>query len=195
VVSAADLSFLHRSRYFFFQVAPSALNYLQNCTISHCRRTSERWQQPRGTADERGRCARPLDTTVRNLPPQKSAWRQPTWGGVCAALCVVHLKQKSDKVLQSTAYRNLDRDTQGTNIGVQLMDVQVRARGFMGTGIWRDTKGPSTATGCSPTEAGLHEATRRMKNCVFWDVTPCGSCKNRRFGRTWRLHRRGDKNR
>jgi hypothetical protein len=23
-----------------------------------------------------------------------------------------------------------------------------------------------------------------MKNCVFWDVTPCGSCKNRRFGGT-----------
>jgi hypothetical protein len=21
-----------------------------------------------------------------------------------------------------------------------------------------------------------------MKNCVFWDVTTCGSCKNRRFG-------------
>jgi hypothetical protein len=21
-----------------------------------------------------------------------------------------------------------------------------------------------------------------MKNCVFWDVTPCGSCKNRHFG-------------
>jgi hypothetical protein len=21
-----------------------------------------------------------------------------------------------------------------------------------------------------------------MKNDVFWDVTPCGSCKNRRFG-------------
>jgi hypothetical protein len=21
-----------------------------------------------------------------------------------------------------------------------------------------------------------------MKNYVFWDVTPCGSCKNRRFG-------------
>jgi hypothetical protein len=21
-----------------------------------------------------------------------------------------------------------------------------------------------------------------MKNCVFWDVTPCGSCKNRCFG-------------
>jgi hypothetical protein len=20
-----------------------------------------------------------------------------------------------------------------------------------------------------------------MKNAVFWDVTPCGSCKNRRF--------------
>jgi hypothetical protein len=23
-----------------------------------------------------------------------------------------------------------------------------------------------------------------MKNNVFWDVTPCGSCKNRRFGGT-----------
>jgi hypothetical protein len=21
-----------------------------------------------------------------------------------------------------------------------------------------------------------------MKNCVFWDVTPCGTCNNRRFG-------------
>jgi hypothetical protein len=26
-----------------------------------------------------------------------------------------------------------------------------------------------------------------MKNGVFWDVTPCGSCKNRRIGGTWRL--------
>jgi hypothetical protein len=23
-----------------------------------------------------------------------------------------------------------------------------------------------------------------MKNCVFWDVAPCGSCKNRRCGGT-----------
>jgi hypothetical protein len=23
-----------------------------------------------------------------------------------------------------------------------------------------------------------------MKNSVIWDVTPCGSCKNRRFGGT-----------
>jgi hypothetical protein len=34
-----------------------------------------------------------------------------------------------------------------------------------------------------------------MKNSVFWDVTPCGSCKNRRFGETWRLHHQGNKNR
>jgi hypothetical protein len=27
-----------------------------------------------------------------------------------------------------------------------------------------------------------------MKNVVFWDVTPCGSCKNRRSGRTSGLH-------
>jgi hypothetical protein len=34
-----------------------------------------------------------------------------------------------------------------------------------------------------------------MKNDVFWDVPPCGSCKNRRFGGTWRLLHQGDKNR
>jgi hypothetical protein len=34
-----------------------------------------------------------------------------------------------------------------------------------------------------------------MKNGVFWDVTPCGSCKNRRFGGTYGLLQQGDKNR
>jgi hypothetical protein len=34
-----------------------------------------------------------------------------------------------------------------------------------------------------------------MKNGVFWVVTPCGSCKNRRFRGTWRLLHQGDKNR
>jgi hypothetical protein len=34
-----------------------------------------------------------------------------------------------------------------------------------------------------------------LKNTIFWDVTPCGSCKNRRFGETYHLHHQGDKNR
>jgi hypothetical protein len=34
-----------------------------------------------------------------------------------------------------------------------------------------------------------------MKNTVFWDVTTRGSCKNRSFGGTYRLHHDGDKNR
>jgi hypothetical protein len=34
-----------------------------------------------------------------------------------------------------------------------------------------------------------------MKNDVFWDVTPRGSCKNRRFGETLLLHHQGYKNR
>jgi hypothetical protein len=33
------------------------------------------------------------------------------------------------------------------------------------------------------------------KDGVFWDVTLCGSCKNRRFGGTYRLLHQGDKNR
>jgi hypothetical protein len=32
-----------------------------------------------------------------------------------------------------------------------------------------------------------------MKNVVFWDVTPCGSCKNRRFGGTYHLHHQSDR--
>jgi hypothetical protein len=38
----------------------------------------------------------------------------------------------------------------------------------------------------------LHEP---VKNGVFWEVTLCGSCKNRPFGGTQRLHNQGDKNR
>jgi hypothetical protein len=34
-----------------------------------------------------------------------------------------------------------------------------------------------------------------MKNAVFWDVTECGSCKNKRFGGKHRIHHQGDKNR
>jgi hypothetical protein len=33
-----------------------------------------------------------------------------------------------------------------------------------------------------------------MKNVDFWDVMACGSRKNRRFGRTYRLHYQGEKN-
>jgi hypothetical protein len=36
---------------------------------------------------------------------------------------------------------------------------------------------------------------RDVKNGVFWDVMPCGSCKNQRFGGTWHLLHQGDKNR
>jgi hypothetical protein len=30
-----------------------------------------------------------------------------------------------------------------------------------------------------------------MKNAVFWDVKPCGCCKNRRFGGTYHLRQDG----
>jgi hypothetical protein len=33
-----------------------------------------------------------------------------------------------------------------------------------------------------------------MKNAVISDVTPCGSCKNRRVGGTYRLHHQDAKN-
>jgi hypothetical protein len=41
----------------------------------------------------------------------------------------------------------------------------------------------------------IGELGTTLKNGVFWDVTPCGSCKNRRFGGSWPLLHQGDKNR
>jgi hypothetical protein len=35
----------------------------------------------------------------------------------------------------------------------------------------------------------------KLENAVFWDVAPCRSCVNRRFGGTYRLHLQGRKNR
>jgi hypothetical protein len=34
-----------------------------------------------------------------------------------------------------------------------------------------------------------------MKNAVFLDTVPCGSCKNRHIGGTYCNHHQGDKNR
>jgi hypothetical protein len=33
-----------------------------------------------------------------------------------------------------------------------------------------------------------------MKNAVFWDMTPCGSCQNRYFGGTYPFRHQGGKN-
>jgi hypothetical protein len=41
----------------------------------------------------------------------------------------------------------------------------------------------------------LHAKRRtnvNLKNAVFWDEMPCGSCKNRRVGGTYRLHHHGE---
>jgi hypothetical protein len=32
-----------------------------------------------------------------------------------------------------------------------------------------------------------------MENIIFWDVMPYGSCENRRFEGTYRLHHQSDK--
>jgi hypothetical protein len=41
----------------------------------------------------------------------------------------------------------------------------------------------------------VEENNDKYEDDVFWDVTPCGSFKNRRFGGTWRLQHRCNKNR
>jgi hypothetical protein len=34
----------------------------------------------------------------------------------------------------------------------------------------------------------VHEYMQNLKNAIFWDVTPCGSCKSRHFGGMYRFH-------
>jgi hypothetical protein len=54
-----------------------------------------------------------------------------------------------------------------------------------GQGSWLQIRGPESVS--------RHYQTRTMKNAVFWDVMPCGSCKNRRFGGTYYLLHQGEK--
>jgi hypothetical protein len=42
-------------------------------------------------------------------------------------------------------------------------------------------------------ETSLEKFGSVVKNAVLWDVTPCGSRKNRGFGGTYRLHHKGGK--
>jgi hypothetical protein len=37
-------------------------------------------------------------------------------------------------------------------------------------------------------EGSVSQSGLILENTVFWDVAPSGSCKNRHFGRTFRLH-------
>jgi hypothetical protein len=41
--------------------------------------------------------------------------------------------------------------------------------------------------------ATLELTLRTLKNAVFWDVMPCGSCESQFFGGTCRLHHQGEK--
>jgi hypothetical protein len=39
----------------------------------------------------------------------------------------------------------------------------------------------------------FEDSRRWLKSAIFWDVPPCGSCKNRHFGETYCLHHQGKK--
>jgi hypothetical protein len=63
--------------------------------------------------------------------------------------------------------------------------------------IFREVKGGwlIRLTSSVPSLSRQSKTVGTLKKGVFWDVTPCGSYKNRRFGGSWRLLHQGDKNR
>jgi hypothetical protein len=86
----------------------------------------------------------------------------------CYAVCRGSRWKKG--LLQRLAWQTLHTTTNFTSSSVLLKVVSsVLRNAFMSAGI-------------------------SLKNGVFWDVTPCGSYKNRRFGGTWRLLHQSDKN-
>jgi hypothetical protein len=74
--------------------------------------------------------------------------------------------------------------------------------------LWfKEMQETSTTNSFNPFCWSLKKPVRNLWHCVrfevfmsvtmenvFWDVTPCGSCKNRRFGGTKHLHHQGDTN-
>jgi hypothetical protein len=53
----------------------------------------------------------------------------------------------------------------------------------------------TVSASASASRQAPHCKDKRFAAMKFWGVTPCGSCNNRRFGGTYRLHHQGDKNR
>jgi hypothetical protein len=54
---------------------------------------------------------------------------------------------------------------------------------------------PVVVYGCETWPLTLREEHKlRMKNVIFWDVLTCGSCRNRRFGGTYRFRLQGKNN-
>jgi hypothetical protein len=48
-----------------------------------------------------------------------------------------------------------------------------------------------TSIVCRPVRTLKVRSQKSIKSAVFWDVMPCRSCVNRRFGGTYRLHFQG----
>jgi hypothetical protein len=63
------------------------------------------------------------------------------------------------------------------------------------SGCFKPSEGAAVTSCTKRVAETLRRAEKVLKNGVFWDVTPCGSCKNRRFGGTQRLLHQDDNNR
>jgi hypothetical protein len=62
------------------------------------------------------------------------------------------------------------------------------------TKVQRSRELTPSVEGNGPCNLSQNFTNCRKKNAVSWVVTPCGSCKNRRFRGTYRLHHQSDKN-
>jgi hypothetical protein len=61
----------------------------------------------------------------------------------------------------------------------------------VGVGNWQKTGLQALSSNSRYTRFEVFTAMT-MKNGVFWEVTPCGSCKNRRLGGNYRHRNKGE---
>jgi hypothetical protein len=112
-----------------------------------------------------------VDTSIQQFPNSRTAESE-------------HKQNHTLHVLQSF---NSDRYGPGLYVGGNAFDSVPGNRPYLHT-VHRVRCQDSTLQ--QITKTNFH-----IKNAVFWDVIPCGSCRNRRFGGTYRFHHQGERNR
>jgi hypothetical protein len=86
----------------------------------------------------------------------------------------------NQNLIQEDIKRRLNSGNVCYHSGQNLLSSRLLSR-IINIRICKNIILPVVIYGCETWSLTLREV---VKNAVFWDLTPCGSCENRRFGGT-----------